>query len=194
MSEEERTKWDKRYGEGTYQPRTWPSPFLLEWLPQFNKGRALDIACGTGRNALALAEAGFEVEAVDISEIALNMGRAEAEKRGLELEWSATDIDEISLAPGRYSLITVIRYRNTSLWPKLIDALSPGGWLLAEHHFKTEADVEGPSNNFRLDPQELLKAFGSLRIVFYQETVTDDKDDHRYALQRLVACNGDPGF
>lgn len=195
MSESERDQWDERYASGDYVPRSWPSPFLETWLERFPVGQALDVACGAGRNALRLVEAGFEVEAVDISEVAIAQGQAKAEQRGLKLDWTVSDLDDLNLPPESYDLITVIRYVNRGLWPRLIEAMAPGGWLLVEHHMKSHADVAGPATpDFRLDPQELLEAFRSLRIVFYQEVIETGREGHPYALQRLVACNGDPGF
>lgn len=196
MSEEERDTWDQRYADGSYFARTWPSPFLETLLPRLpSSGRALDVACGTGRNAFLLAEAGFDVEAVDVSSVALERGAAEAVSRGLDIEWRQADLDEIEFAPGRYDLIAVIRYRNESLWPKLVDALAADGWIVAEHHVKSHAPVEGPENpDFRLDPQELLRAFGALRVVHYEEILETDLDTHPYALERIAACKGDPGF
>lgn len=195
MSEEERSKWDQRYASGDYQPRSWPSPFLETWLDRVPKGRALDVACGAGRNSLRIAEAGFDVDAVDISEVAISQGRAKAERRGLEVTWMVSDLDDLALPEGKYDLITVIRYVNRGLWPRLVEALAPDGWLLVEHHMKSHAPVAGPPTpDFRLDPQELLAAFGSLRVVFYEEVLETGRDENPYALERLVAVKGDPGF
>jgi protein-L-isoaspartate O-methyltransferase len=90
---------------------------------------------------MRLASAGLQVDAVDISDVAVTRGRSEASRLGLELTWHVADLDEFTPAHGRYQVITVIRYRNRELWPRLVDALAPGGWLLAEHHFKTTAPV-----------------------------------------------------
>ena len=88
MSEAERLEWDRRYTDGEYRPRTWPSPFLEAWLDRLPKGRALDLGCGAGRNALRLAEAGHQVEAVDISASAIqhgeDRGRTPGPRGGLE--------------------------------------------------------------------------------------------------------------
>ena len=74
--------------------------------------------------------------------------------------------------------------------------LASDGWILVEHHVKSVAEVVGPSNpDFRLDPQELLRAFGSLRILFYSEQIEPADLDHgSYAVARMVACRGDAGF
>lgn len=196
MSDDERERWNQRYATGEYQARTWPSEFLEEWLDRLHaNGRALDLACGAGRNALRLAEAGFRVDAVDISEVALEQGRAEAERRGLDIRWIAADLDAPSLEPGAYDLITVFRYRNPHLWPRLWEAAAVDGFIIVEHHMDTTAEVDGPSRpEFRLRPQELLEAFGHLRVLHYSETLDTAREGLRFALQRIVVCNGDPGF
>jgi SAM-dependent methyltransferase len=197
VSDEERSRWDRRYATGEYEPRTRPSPFLLEWLDRFPVGRALDVATGTGRNALALADAGFEVDAVDVSAVALERARAEGEERGLQVAWVHADLDDGVLPGDGYDLITVLRFRNPDLWPLLASAMASGGWILIEHHLRTSReDVVGPSDEaFRLAPGELLEAFRDLRVVHYSESVepTDD-GEALFVIARLVACAGDPGW
>lgn len=197
MSEAERKDWDRRYAESDDPEQPQPSPFLESWLERLPPGgRALDLACGTGRNALRLAEAGYEVHAIDISALAIARGQSEARQRGLKLTWQVADLDEFALEQAAYRVIIVIRYRNRDLWPKLIDALAPDGWLLVEHHFKTAAPVVGPSETFRLEPQELLDAFGTLRVVLFEDLIDKDPDrpESTVALERIVACKGNPGF
>jgi SAM-dependent methyltransferase len=196
VSEEERRRWDERYATGGYRARTWVTPFLEHWAPSFAIGRALVVACGPGRNALHLAEHGFDVVGVDISEVAIDRARADAIERGLEAEFRVTDLDDFAPERESFDLITVIRYRNPGLWPRLVAALAPDGWILVEHHMKTTADVAGPSSpDFRLDPGELLRAFDGLRVVHYSETIEPaDDETATYAIARAVACHGDPGW
>ncbi len=195
MSDLEREKWDDRYESGDYRPRTWPSPFLEAWLPRLQPGRALDVACGAGRNAMLVAAAGHHVDAVDISSVAIAKAQSSADRRGLDVNWIVADLDDWRPAPSSYDLITVIRYVNRSLWPLLTNALTQNGWLFVEHHFATHEAVGGPTDPaFRLRPQELLQAFGMLRVVHFEEVIEIDRDGGRYALQRIAACNGDPGW
>lgn len=197
MSDDERRVWDRRYAQGEYVPRTQPTPFLLDRLDHIPAGRALDIATGAGRNALALAQAGFEVDAVDISKVAVRQARAEAERRGLDVNWVVADLDTEPLPGDGYDLITVLRYRNPALWPRLAAALAPDGWILIEHHLRSmREDVVGPSDDaFRLEPGELLDAFGDLRIVHYTESVEPSDDgEASFVIARMAACAGDPGW
>jgi len=199
MSEADREKWDTRYREGSYRARTHPSPFVEAWLPRLPParlgGRALDVACGTGRNALRLAEAGFRVDAMDISGAALERAARSAAQRGLDVNWIEADLDHARFERDAYDLITVVRFTDRALAPRLIEALAADGWLLYEHHLRTPRAVGGPTGErFRLPPQALLHDFGSLRVLHYDEGIDEDPDGRTMALARLVACKGNPGF
>ena len=196
MTEADREKWDQRYADGSYRSRTNPSPFLVERLAELPKGRALDLACGAGRNALCLAEAGYEVEAVDISGVAIERADATARERGVEVDWRVADLDGFAPPPGRFDLITVIRYTNRDMMERLPEGLVEGGMLLVEHHLRTDAPVAGPSSRaFRLAPNELVDLYrGRLRVLFYDERIVPDPDGQRVALVRFLGCRGSPGF
>ncbi|HVJ29660.1 MAG TPA: methyltransferase domain-containing protein, partial [Gammaproteobacteria bacterium] len=94
MSAAERDKWDARYRDGAYEGRTYPTALLATWLPYLPRGRALDVACGAGRNALFLAANGYEVTALDISGVGLDRGRRAAAERGLTVDWLCADLDD----------------------------------------------------------------------------------------------------
>ena len=196
MSESERERRDQRYAEGSYRPPSVPTQFLNEWLPRLPRGRALVLACGPGRNALRSAEVGHETDAIDISEVAIQFAREEAAQRDLAVNWRVADIDGIVLPQAHYNLITVIYYTNRALWPRLLSALKPGGALVVAHHLQTSIPVAGPeSSDVRYRPQELLEALSDFRILPYGETLEQhDPMSARYALVRVVAYKGDPGF
>lgn len=195
MSDAEREKWDERYRDGSYRAREHPTALLVEWLPRLPRGRALDVACGVGRNALHLASAGYRVDAIDISRVALRRAEQRARERGLDVAWMATDLDVAELEPRAYDVIVVARYINRALTPRIEEALADGGHLLYEHHLLTEAPVGGPSTaEFRLAPNELLELFRGLRVLHYNEGLVEDPDGRLMALARLVACRGSPGF
>ena len=196
MTEADREKWDQRYAEGSYRSRTYPSPFLVERLAELPMGRALDLASGTGRNALCLAEAGYEVEAMDISGVAIERARATARERGVEVDWRVADLDDFAPPPRRFDLITVIRYTNRAMMERLPDGLAEGGMLLVEHHLRTPVPVRGPTSRaFRLAPNELIDLYhGRLRVLFYDERIAPDPDGLQVALVRFLGCRGSPGF
>ncbi len=106
-------------------------------LPQ--KGRALDIACGTGAVSLFLADHGFTVDAVDISDVAL----AGFAKQHPRVRAVCADLDAFDLATDRYRLVTNIRYLNRRLFPQIIAALQSGGVLIIETFLKSKQKGNG---------------------------------------------------
>ena len=194
MSDAERDKWDARYRDGAYESRTHPTTLLAEWLPRLARGRALDVACGAGRNALFLAANGYAVTALDISAVALERGRRNAEERALSIEWLCGDLDdyvESVLPPGTFDLIVWVRYIHDTLMPSLIARLEPGGMLLCEQHLATTAQVAGPTSpQFRLSPGELERSVKALSILHSREGLIVDPDGRTVALAQLVARHG----
>lgn len=195
MSTTDRDKWDERYRTGAYVGRTHPTQLLEEWLPRLPTGRALDVACGVGRNALFLAEQGYAVDAVDISSVALDRARATARERRLTVNWLEVDLESGALPDERYDLIVLVRYTHPALIRHLIDRLADGGHLLCEEHLETHREVVGPTNaRFRVRPNALLAATKGLRVLYYREGLVDDPDGRTAALAQLIGCRGSPGF
>jgi tellurite methyltransferase len=193
VSAAERDKWDTRYRDGAYETRTHPTALLADWLPTLPRGRALDVACGAGRNALHLAAHGFTVAAIDISGVALDRGRRAAAERGLSVDWLCVDLDdepERVLPDGGFDLIVWVRYIHRTLMPHVIARLAAGGTLLCEQHLATTARVAGPTSpEFRLAPGELRRSAETLRIVHVHEGLTVDPDGRSVALTQLIATN-----
>ena len=130
-------------------------------------GRALDIAAGDGRNALWLAQNGFTVDAVDISDVALERcaGRHPA------LSTVCADLDAFDIHPQRYSLIINVRYLNRRLFPAIIAGLAANGMLIFETFRYDDNDPAGTTHrkDHYLKDNELLHAFLDLRILYYHE-------------------------
>ena len=190
MSAAERDKWDARYRDGAYEGRTHPTALLAEWLPRIPRGRALDVACGAGRNALYLAASGFTVTALDISRVALQRGRSAAAERGLGVEWLCADLDEdleSALPAGPFDLIVWVRYVHRALMPHLIARLAAGGALVCEQHLKTDEPVAGPTSaEFRFAPGELRRSAQTLHIEHDYEGLAVDPDGRSVALVQLI--------
>lgn len=158
-------------------------------------GRALVLACGAGRNAFFLAAQGFEVEAVDVSGVAIEMAETEGNRRGLNVSWRVGDIEGLEYAEEKYQLITMVRHLNRNVWAPIGHALAVDGWLVMEQHLKTRREVAGPPAESRVSPGELLAAFGDLRVIKYLEEYTRSETTGRmYAMASMLACKGDPGW
>ena len=92
MSDTDRERWNARYASGEYAARTYPSALLAAWTDRLPPGRALDVACGLGRNAIHLAAHGYAVDAMDISDIALAGARERADAAGVTVNWIEADL------------------------------------------------------------------------------------------------------
>ena len=196
MSEQERLSWNQRYLEGRYRPRAAPFSLLERWIDRLPPGRALDVACGTGRNALCLARHGYAVDAIDAAEEALRLGEEQARSEGLQVSWLQADLDEYLPDELTYQVVVNCFYLNRGLLPHLMRALAEGGYIFIEQHLRTPLPVGG-NREWRLEPNELLQAFSDFRIVHYEELVTRDEDverDRNIAVVRMVACKGSGGF
>ncbi len=193
MSEFDRRRWDGRYADGSYRSRPHPTPFVVDWVEKLDLrpgSRALDVACGLGRNARFLATNRFEVEAQDISSVALEQARTLAAKDDLDIKFTQQDFDVDTPVESAFDLIVVARFINRTLNDHLAGMLRPAGWLIYEHHLKTDSIVNGPKDpDFRFDPNELLGVCENLRVVFYEEVIDQDPDGRTMALVRAVACN-----
>ena len=195
MGDADRERWNARYESGEYAARTHPSPLLAAWLDRLPRGRALDAACGRGRNAIHLAANGYAVDAMDISDVALARARERADAAGVAVNWIEADLERSDIARDMYDVIVIARFIHRPLIPRLIDALRPGGHIVYDHHYITPVEVGGPkSRRFRARPNELLERFRALRVLFYEEGIVADPDGGRMALARLVACKGSPGY
>ena len=199
MSQADRDKWDARYREGAYSTRTNPSVLLAEWLPKLKLGktrpRAVDIACGAGRNALYLGREGWRVDALDISQVALERLAATATAERLSINCIEADLDGSSPLPSalctaeRYDLALLIRYTNLPLIERLKQVVKTGGYLIVEEHLTTKAEVIGPRNpQFRVAPGALREAAEGLRIMACREGIVDEPDGRTAALAQLIAC------
>ena len=195
MSDADREHWNARYESGEYAARAHPSTLLAAWIDRLPHGRALDVACGRGRNAIHLAANGYAVDAMDISDVALARARERADAAGVVVNWIESDLEQPDIARDTYDVIVIARFLDRPLIPRLIDALRPGGHVVYDHHCITSVEVDGPkSHRFRARPNELLERFRALRVLFYEEGIVADPDGGRMALARLVACKGSPGY
>jgi len=187
MSKQDRDKWNKRYVEHSDHKHN-PVTLVEEWLPKLPVGRALDVACGAGRMSLLLAQAGFQVDAIDISHEGLSQARQKAEDLGVDINWIEHDLDEPYQFDSDYDLIIVMWYVDLALISRLCDCLAPGGYLICEEHLITDQQVAGPKHsNFRVAPGKLREAVSKLDVLFYEESIKLNADGEQVASARVVA-------
>ena len=164
---------------------TTPSPVVLDHLALAPAGIALDVACGAGRHALAIARTGRTVEAIDrdASACARLADRARAEE--LPIRIVCADLERLAPAAARYALVVNTLYLDRLLVPALCRALRPGGVLLFET-FTVEQLASGHPRNpaFVLGPRELLDLIEGLEVIDHREgpVVRDGRTLHLASL------------
>jgi tellurite methyltransferase len=134
-----------------------PEPFFLEMLPRIPRGLALDIASGPGRHALAMARASIRVVAIDKGIDVMRELMNVARSKHLPISPIVGDLDYFPLAASRFDAIINTNYLDRLLFPKFIEALKPGGVLLADTFLVEQATIGHPRS-----PEHLLK-HGELR-------------------------------
>ena len=156
--------------------RLWsPSAFLERVLagPPRGAGRALDLACGSGRAAVHLAQLGWRVEAWDVDASALELAEAFAARVGTRIATRLCDLEDGPLPDPdpRFDAIVVIRYLHRELFPWIERALAPGGVLVYET-FRVGQEKFGHPRRARhlLEPGELARSFPSLVVEIHEES------------------------
>lgn len=188
--------WDSRYEARPWLWRTEPNVFLVSEVGDMTPGRALDVACGEGRNAVWLAERGWQVDAVDFSAVAIERARKLAEERGVSVNFSVVDVTEWEPPSLAYDLVIVLYLhlppeQRRRVIGRARDAVAPGGTLLVVGHDleNLERGWGGPPDPevhytpdeiaFEAEPLEIVKAERVVRAV-------ETDDGVREAIDTLV--------
>lgn len=162
-------RWDRRFA--ARQVPGEPAAILrdnLHLLPP--AGRAVDLACGLGGNAVALAHAGLGVDAFDISAVALDKLARFAAERTLAITTHRCDLEDTGLRAADLDVVVCAHYLYRPLCADIIAALRPGGLVFYQTFTAVRVDDVGPANpDFLLAPNELLRLFAGLDIVVYRE-------------------------
>lgn len=186
-------KWDERFREGAYPEDPDPSPLLRRYVEALPTGRALDVATGTGRNAVFLAAEGYRVDAVDQSREGLRTARENARERGVDdrANWIQADASTFGFPTAAYDLVTISFYRAVDRFPDLKEALKPGGVLFVQHHLRSSdpAVSDSPGDRYRFAANELLHACLDLTVLHYEERLEPRGEDRTSAVAQIVARN-----
>lgn len=180
-----RVFWDSRYREA-FEARG-ASAWLERWIAQLPPGRAVDVACGTGRNAVALAARGWHVLGIDISPVGLRFAQRAAGARGLRVDWVAADLHAFALPFAAFDLVCVFRFLDRSLCPRLAALVRPGGTLIYETFTTEQRRYEGGprSDSMLLQPGELPTLFPQFQMLEHTEGVVIE-DERPRALAGFV--------
>ena len=164
--------WDRRYGGSELVWTGEPNRFLASESEDLPAGRALDVACGEGRNAVWLAQRGWQVTGVDFSQVGLDKGAQLAAQRGVEVQWVCADVTEYVPPQQAFDLVAIL-YLHIAPEPmhrvleRAAAAVAPGGTLLVVGHDPTniEEGYGGPQNPaILMSPAEIAAALPGLYV------------------------------
>jgi len=178
----DRRKWNEKYQSASYPDE--PSGIVKQYFRLTGGKRALDIAAGNGRNTIFLARHGFSVDAIDISDVGLNLFAG----KHPGIHAICADFDDFDIPANRYDLIMNIKFLSRRLFPFIREGLAPGGILIFQTFLdKPDENKDRPAcRDYLLRENELLHAFLSMRVLFYSETEERDNGEIS-ALASLVA-------
>jgi SAM-dependent methyltransferase len=190
----QREDWDKRYAAVENLWAAKPNRFLVAEVAGLAPGRALDLACGEGQNAIWLASLDWEVTGVDYSEVAISKARARAERDGVRADFLCADLVTYEPQRGAFDLVIVLYLHipadeRGAVLERAARALAPGGTFVFVGHDLANLTngVGGPSDPALLTtPDELAAELPGLEIEKAQRVLRDVRGEERDAIDCLV--------
>jgi cyclopropane fatty-acyl-phospholipid synthase-like methyltransferase len=161
--------WDVKYADATEPGR--PAEVLAENLHLLpGSGRALDVACGLGANALQLARCNLDVDAWDSSAVAIRKLRSFATDQGLVVKTTTSDISALLTVGYRWDVIVIAHFLDRSFCARVPEILNSGGLVFYQTFTRTKVDNNGPVNpDFLLGENELLTLFPTFTIRYFRD-------------------------
>ena len=140
--------WDERYDEGRFAYGDAPNDFLVEGADLLAPGNCLCLAEGQGRNAVWLAGQGWDVTAMDQSQVGMARAQELAQARGVTIRTEVGDLTSYDLGVGRWNTIVSIfghvpSTLRKSVHRRVVAALAPGGTFLLEAYTPAQLDAPG---------------------------------------------------
>lgn len=178
------------YGSKTPNFSVAPSPLLMSAVDGRRPGRALDVGMGQGRNAVALAQKGWQVTGFDISDEGLALAKAGATQAGVSIQAVMARDDQFDYGVAQWDLIAVIygpgSIADARFVERLHAALKPGGIVVVESFASPKAaPLRRPVD---IDPTDLLRAFATFRLLRFEDADgTSEWDPQTTPLVRMVA-------
>lgn len=189
-----REDWDRRYEERELLWSAKPNRFLVAEAAGLAPGRALDLACGEGRNAIWLAELGWQVTGVDFSEVAIAKARGRAAREEADVDFLCADLLDFEPEPEAYDLVLVLYLQLPSAERRLVlfraaGAVATGGtFLLVGHDLANLAEGVGGPDDPRVlyTPDDIAADVPELEIEKAERVLRDVKGAERPAIDALV--------
>ncbi|MFW6055240.1 MAG: class I SAM-dependent methyltransferase [Thermodesulfobacteriota bacterium] len=183
---QDRIRWNRKYESDKGLGR--PSPLVEEFHSLAPGKLVLDLAAGTGRNAVFLARLGYLVAAVDLADESMRSLRELNHPGILPVQ---ADLDRFPLPSQAFDLVICCYFLDRRLFPYIRESLGPSGVLLFESTRESDQpSISQPRNrDYLLRSNELLRAFLGLRILYYEESLEEDPSapGRTRSLARLAA-------
>jgi tellurite methyltransferase len=178
--------WDARYREGFYDKAPGPHELLRRFQPEIEKGVVIDIAAGSGRDALFLAEKGYTAMGLEKSREAIEVAGRRFRASGQGASFVAGDAEALPFKEGRAAGVMVFYFLLRGIMPEIVDLLRKDGILIYETFLKRQNVIDRWRNpDYLLDDGELVSYFGALELLFYKETVMS-RDGKQKAIAQYV--------
>jgi tellurite methyltransferase len=175
--------WDKRYKNGSYGGSENPHALLSRFWPVIPKGRVIDVAMGSGRNALFLAGKGFAVCGIEKSSEAIKIARGALDERAAIIRG---DAEYLPFRRESAEGVLVFYFLLRSVMGDIITILKKGGVVIYETFLKRQNEIDRSRNSeYLLDDGELLSFFRGFDLLFYEETFSVTGERKR-AVAKLV--------
>jgi SAM-dependent methyltransferase len=189
-----RERWNRRYAEEQLLWSAGPNRVLAAETAELEPGRALDLACGEGRNAIWLAERGWRVTAVDFADVALAKAARIASERGVDVDFVHADLLAWEPPEQSFELVCVLYLQLPAADRRLVlgraaAAVAPGGTLLLVAHDLTNLTegYGGPDNpDVLLTPEDVAVELPGLEIERAERILRDVEGADRPAIDALV--------
>ena len=187
--------WNQRYSETELMWSAGPNLFVEQLCRDLTPGRSIDLAAGEGRNAIWLAEQGWDSTAVDYSDVAIDKARQIAAKRGVTITAEVADLTEYEPSPGAYDLVVIADEQLTPILGRAAAAVAPGGTFVLVCHDRDnlERGYGGPQHpDVLTTPDQVVAAIGD-RLTIDRAEVAERQvqtdDGERVALDTLVLAH-----
>jgi SAM-dependent methyltransferase len=192
----DRSDWDSRYRAQELVWSAQPNQFLVQEAAGLTAGRALDVACGEGRNAIWLAGHGWQATGVDFSALAIDKARRLAAERGVTVTWIDADLTSWVPAKEAFDLVMIFYLQlppvqRHAVYARMATAVAPGGTMLVVGHDPQNLSdgyggPQDPSVLFSVD--DVVSDLSALRVVKSEQVHREVQTEHgrRWAIDALV--------
>lgn len=186
MAQDDKIKWDKKYQQTpTLLKDREASKKLKKFIKSVKNKKALEIACGTGRNSIYIETFGYEVDALDISDVALEF----LNKKNIKnIHTKQIDLENYIPPKESYDLIIMTNYLDRAIIPHLANALKKDGILFIETYMHDPQNDKKPSKPEYLLKEGELKTFfdNRFKIIDYEEAFNEDYEIYRMKRQSII--------